>query len=174
MMRRIESGQVANFLLLRYANPWAVTDIAAIHHSLITPDVIQKRNPLAITARRSGWVGCNILLDGIPPEGRITLMKDGLYLPKSEARRKFGATQALAEQPLKTRNCSRALLNLIRTLPSNRFTLREVYRFERELAALYPRNHNLRPKIRQQLQVLRDAGLLKFEGQGTYELTFAQ
>jgi len=48
------------------------------------------------------------------------------------------------------------------------------YRFERELAALYPRNHNLRPKIRQQLQVLRDAGLLKFEGQGTYELTFAQ
>ena len=34
------------------------------------------------------------------------------------------------------------------------------------LAALYPANRNVRPKIRQQLQALRDAGLVAFEGRG--------
>ncbi len=35
------------------------------------------------------------------------------------------------------------------------------------LSALYPDNHNVRPKIRQQLQVLRDRGWLSFGGRGT-------
>ncbi len=34
----------------------------------------------------------------------------------------------------------------------------------------YPNNKNVRPKIRQQLQVLRDLGLIEFEGQGKYTL----
>ncbi|WP_425991867.1 hypothetical protein [Brevundimonas sp. TWP2-3-2] len=51
------------------------------------------------------------------------------------------------------------------------FTLAEVYGFEARLAALYPGNHNVRPKIRQQLQVLRDRGWLEFGGRGTYRRT---
>ena len=38
------------------------------------------------------------------------------------------------------------------------FTLADVYAHEAALAALYPGNNNVRPKIRQQLQVLRDRG----------------
>jgi type II restriction enzyme len=40
------------------------------------------------------------------------------------------------------------------------FTNEDIYAFERELQALHPGNQNIRPKIRQQLQVLRDLGLL--------------
>jgi type II restriction enzyme len=38
------------------------------------------------------------------------------------------------------------------------FTLEAVYAQEAALSALYPGNHNVRAKIRQQLQVLRDRG----------------
>ncbi|MDP2338357.1 MAG: hypothetical protein Q8N05_18280 [Bacteroidota bacterium] len=45
----------------------------------------------------------------------------------------------------------------------------EVYAQEARLAALYPGNNNVRPKIRQQLQVLRDRGWLAFgDRRGTY------
>lgn len=36
----------------------------------------------------------------------------------------------------------------------------ELYQFEVELAAKHPENHNVRAKIRQQVQKLRDAGEL--------------
>ncbi|NOZ69725.1 MAG: NgoFVII family restriction endonuclease [Deferribacteres bacterium] len=42
------------------------------------------------------------------------------------------------------------------------FTLDEVYRFERHLFNLHPENRNVKPKIRQQLQILRDMGLIEF------------
>ena len=50
------------------------------------------------------------------------------------------------------------------------FTLDDVYAFEGRLAAVYPANNNVRPKIRQQLQVLRDQGYLAFLGRGRYRL----
>ena len=49
-----------------------------------------------------------------------------------------------------------------------RDTLDEVYAHEAALATLYPGNNNVRPKIRQQLQVLRDRGWLAFNGRGAY------
>jgi type II restriction enzyme len=51
------------------------------------------------------------------------------------------------------------------------FTLAEVYAFEARLSAIYPANNNVRPKIRQQLQVLRDMGWLAFSGRGAYRRT---
>jgi type II restriction enzyme len=45
-----------------------------------------------------------------------------------------------------------------------------VYRFENRLAGLHPQNRNIRPKIRQQLQVLRDRGLLEFVERGVYRV----
>lgn len=46
----------------------------------------------------------------------------------------------------------------------------QVYAQEDRLAALYPGNANVRPKIRQQLQAPRDRGYLRFEGRGVYRL----
>ncbi len=48
--------------------------------------------------------------------------------------------------------------------------LDDVYAFDDHLAHLYPGNNNVRPKIRQQLQVLRDQGFLEFLGHGHYRI----
>ena len=46
----------------------------------------------------------------------------------------------------------------------------EVYAFDRRLGQLYPGNQNVRPKIRQQLQYLRDRGFIKFVSRGNYRV----
>jgi type II restriction enzyme len=51
------------------------------------------------------------------------------------------------------------------------FGLDEVYAHEAKLRARHVLNRHVRPKIRQQLQVLRDLGLLEFLGRGRYRLT---
>lgn len=51
------------------------------------------------------------------------------------------------------------------------FTLNEVHAFEARLQRRYPDNTNVRPKIRQQRQRLRDAGWLAFDGGGRYRRT---
>jgi type II restriction enzyme len=54
---------------------------------------------------------------------------------------------------------------------SNEFSLQDFYSaFEGSLAALHSENRNVRPKIRQQLQVLRDHGVLQFLTAGRYRI----
>jgi len=48
--------------------------------------------------------------------------------------------------------------------------LGDVFGFEDRLAEQYPGNDHVRAKIRQQLQVLRDEGLVEFLGGGAYRL----
>jgi type II restriction enzyme len=55
-------------------------------------------------------------------------------------------------------------------LGKTEFSLQEVYTLEENLARLHPANRNIQPKIRQQLQVLRDMGLVKFTAPGSYRL----
>jgi DGQHR domain-containing protein len=59
------------------------------------------------------------------------------------------------------------VLECIQKLKS-KFTLDDLYAFESELRMFHPRNRHIRPKIRQQLQYLRNAGLVEFVGQGNY------
>jgi len=46
----------------------------------------------------------------------------------------------------------------------------DTYAFTRELEKLHPGNDHVKEKIRQQLQVLRDAGLLLHLGRGEWRL----
>lgn len=49
------------------------------------------------------------------------------------------------------------------------FTLIQMYDFVPELQRKHPLNRHVRDKIRQQLQVLRDDGMIEFvDDQGTY------
>ena len=174
MMSRIDAGTVPTFLLLRYSEARVVTDLSAIHRVLITPELIEKRNPLSPTARRAGWIGCNLLLSGVPPEGRIPLLLAGSFADRQASRRTFRATANLAKVTVRSRSWSRVILNCLHRLPSKSFSLAHVYGFEAELAMQFPGNRHVRPKIRQQLQVLRDAGLLRFEERGRYRLTHGE
>jgi type II restriction enzyme len=58
----------------------------------------------------------------------------------------------------------------VRALGRTEFSLPEVYAHADALARLHPKNAHVRDKIRQQLQVLRDLGLLEFLGAGSYRL----
>ncbi|QLY40648.1 hypothetical protein HF295_07235 [Hujiaoplasma nucleasis] len=53
---------------------------------------------------------------------------------------------------------------------SNKFSLAEIYEFEPYFKMVYPDNYHIKDKIRQTLQKLRDHDLLKFFGQGEYQL----
>lgn len=172
MMRRITEGSVPTLLLLQYTAQYDVSHLQAVHRAFMTPEVIQERKPLSASARRAGWIGCNILITAIPPEGRISLVVHGVGVEREAARATFQATSKLSGRPLAVRGWSAALLRCLHKLTLARFSLQEVYRFEGELAAIYPHNANVRAKIRQQLQILRDAGLIAFEGRGRYRLVF--
>jgi len=62
------------------------------------------------------------------------------------------------------------ILSCVRELDKEIFTLSEIYQFEERLAKLHPRNKHIRPKIRQQLQILRDRGVIKFLDKGLYQI----
>ncbi len=60
---------------------------------------------------------------------------------------------------------------LQRATGSNEFSLQAFYStYASRLAALHPDNRNVKPKIRQQMQVLRDNGVLQFLGDGRYRV----
>lgn len=58
-------------------------------------------------------------------------------------------------------------------LDNDVFTLQEVYSFENYLSSLHPNNQNIEAKIRQQLQYLRDIGLVEFTRPGIYKKLWA-
>jgi len=55
------------------------------------------------------------------------------------------------------------------SIPNQIFTLNEINQFESHLKTIYPTNNTISHKIRQQLQYLRDLGLIEFLGNGKYK-----
>ena len=49
------------------------------------------------------------------------------------------------------------------------FSLEDVYKFEEKLKIKFPNNNFIKDKIRQQLQVLRDKGIIEFQSRGKYK-----
>ena len=60
------------------------------------------------------------------------------------------------------------VFNCLESIENRTFLLNEAYAFEDVLSQKYPDNRNIKDKIRQQLQYLRDLGLIEFKGQGVY------
>ena len=60
------------------------------------------------------------------------------------------------------------MLANVRKMGKTEFTLKDIYAYEEAMHAIYPKNSHVRPKIRQQLQVLRDLGYLEFPERGRY------
>lgn len=54
-------------------------------------------------------------------------------------------------------------------LPSGQFRTSDIYSYEEEFQEIYPENRNIHAKIRQQLQFLRDIGLIKNPGRDRWE-----
>jgi type II restriction enzyme len=197
MMNAIRHDETPNFYFMQYElATWRVKNLLLVPSFAFPPSAIIKRKPLALTARRAGWVGCNIALNRVPAEARIAVITESAVLPASEVRERFKRVKPLKDIPITQRGWTLDVLNIVRRLvesrrrgdesltptgqpeslrlltssPTNEFTTTDVYAFERELEKLHPDNRHVRDKIRQQLQVLRDLGLLIHAGRGEWRL----
>lgn len=169
MLERLAARNNPNLVLMTYdMSRLAVTNLLVVPRHFFTPALIVARPPLAPTARRAGWVGCNIRLGDVPEAGRVFVVRDGLPRPRADVLAQWRATAFLQEESLEARGWLIEVLKCVEAIGRPDFTLAEVYAQEDRLAVLYPGNNNVRPKIRQQLQVLRDKGYLKFLGRGQY------
>jgi type II restriction enzyme len=168
---RLSSATNPHLLLLNYdVAQQEVRNVCVVPKHFFVPDIIQERPPLAATARRAGWIGSNILLSKVPEAGRIFVLRNGITEPKDEVLAKWKQTLFLKREGIEARGWLIEVMKAVEMIGRPEFDLDDVYAYERRLSAIYPANNNVRPKIRQQLQVLRDNGYLEFTGRGRYRL----
>ena len=164
----IYAGIAPNWFFMEYnGNDWLVKNMILVPAHFITPELVQRRNPLKSTAERAGWVLSNILIGRLPFDARIPIILDGQEIPRADVRKSFQRFEFLKNKSLESKGWLADILACVRVLPIE-FSLSDAYAFEEKLAKLHPANRNVRPKIRQQLQILRDNGILEFIGRGRY------
>lgn len=172
MKRAILEDRTPNLYVMHYDRAaWAVQSVILVPRFAFTLSAIERRPPLAATARRAGWVGCNIVLDKIPGHARISVVEEGTEQTKEAVREAYRRLRPLERLQVERRGWTLNVLQAVQSLNKKDFSLSDVYVYEDQLGRLHPRNAHIRPKIRQQLQVLRDMGLVQFLGGGEYSLT---
>jgi type II restriction enzyme len=171
MRRAIVTNRTPNLFVLHYdREQWHVENLVLIPRFAFSLSALECRKPLGPHARRAGWVGCNILMDRIPPDAKIPIVTNGQATNQSAVRQQYGRLRPLGDLAMEKRGWTLDVLRVVRAIGKKEFSLLEVYASEDSLGQLHPRNRHLRDKIRQQLQVLRDIGLLEFLGQGNYRM----
>lgn len=168
-LERLESDSSPNLLLLQY-DPLLrlVVNLTAVPKRFFTHSIIEKRRPLSAHARRAGWVGSNIHLHLVPSIGRIQVIANGVVVNRDEILDRWSRTAFIEDAAPSARGWVVDVLACVEKIDTEVFGLGDLYSFEDHLQSLYPSNRNVRPKIRQQLQVLRENGLLEFLGRGRY------
>lgn len=168
---RLAASNNPNLFLLNYdLKQLSVTNLLVVPKHFFVKEIIQERKPLASTARRAGWIGSNILLNEVPESGKIFIVRSGQLEPKDSVLAKWKRTLFLRDQDQEARGWLIEVMKCVESIGRQEFTLDDVYAFEVKLGRLYPGNRNVRPKIRQQLQFLRDRGFLDFVSRGYYRL----
>jgi len=170
MLARINSEDNPSFFFLTYSKSqeFTVNNFLIIPKQFFKPNIIIERKPLAATAKRAGWVGCNIDLSQVPESGKVFLVKDKTVIARDTVTQQFQKTLFLRQQSLDSRGWTLDVWQCIDRL-DDKFNLKQVYAFANELQGKHPDNNHVKDKIRQQLQVLRDKGIIEFLGRGYYQ-----
>jgi len=157
MMNAIRHDETPNFYFMQYElSTWRVKNLLLVPSFAFPPSAIIKRKPLSSTARRAGWVGCNIALNRVPAEARIDLVRtiasqgrtcspseprrdrdiapyqQTIIVPPSEVREKFKRVKPLKDISVTQRGWSLDVLNAIRRLGKSEFTTADAYAFTRD------------------------------------------
>jgi len=172
MDKKVSAGTNPNFFLLNYTlQERSVHNFYVVPKHFLVPNLIEKRKPLMPAARRAGWVGCNILLTGIPQAGRIYYIKNGQAEKQSEVLKNWKRTLFLRDQKApEQKGWTLSVMSCVDKLGKKDFTLDEVYAHKSVFVQQFPNNRHVKDKIRQQLQILRDKGYLEFKGKGRYKI----
>lgn len=172
MIERLKSDNNPNFFFLTYdKSTFEIRNFLTIPKYFFVPSIIEKRKALSPTARRAGWVGCNIDVSNIPELGKIFFVQNGVVKSKDEVLEKWSKTDFVkATQNVESKGWLLDVLMCVEKIKHDAFSLEDVYAFEGVLKAKHPSNNNVKAKVRQQLQFLRDKGVLDFVGRGQYRM----
>ena len=172
IIERLSSPEKPHFFFLHYlVSNYSVNNFFVVPKHFFVPEIIEKRKALSEKAKRAGWVGSNILFNEIPESGKIFYIENGLQKPKDEILDKWQKTAFLKKiKKDEKKGWILDIMNCVKSLEKEVFTLSDVYKFEEDLKILYPENKHIKDKIRQQLQFLRNKGYLEFVGKGVYKL----
>jgi type II restriction enzyme len=172
MIERLESNNNPNFFFLTYdKTTFEIRNFLTIPKYFFIPDIIEKRKPLNIAARRAGWVGCNIVMNNIPEFGKIFYIQSGVVKSKNDVLDKWSRTEFVkSTHNIEAKGWMLDVLLCVERIKQKEFSLEEVYKFESHLKDKHPLNNNIKAKIRQQLQFLRDRKVIDFVGRGKYIL----
>jgi type II restriction enzyme len=172
MIARLVSDNNPNFFFLNYErSTLEIRNFLTIPKYFFVPDMIEKRKALNPSARRAGWIGCNILMSSIPELGKIFYVQNGIAKSKNEVLDKWNKTEFVkTTRNIEAKGWLLDVLLCVERLKKREFTLGEVYDFEGYLQAKHPLNNNVKAKIRQQLQFLRDKSIIEFIGHGCYRM----
>ena len=171
MIERIKSENNPNFFFLTYTKQWTVNNFLIIPKQFFTPDIIIKRPALAHTAKRAGWVGCNIDLLKVADSGKVFIVKNAQTIDTEAVKESFKKTLFIRDKSKEAKGWILEIMSCIDSIKNDSFSLDDIYKFETKLKLKYPNNNFIKDKIRQQLQILRDKGIIEFAGRGNYKKT---
>lgn len=169
MINSVQHKTNPNFSFMHYSfENWKIQNLFMIPKFFFSPSIIEKRKPLSPTARRAGWIGCNILLSRLPELGKIKIIENEIIAPKKDVQKTWKKLSFMDKEHSGRRAWLSDILYCIQKLNKKEFSLTEMYDFEGYLSELHPNNLHIKPKIRQQLQILRDEGIVEFKSRGEY------
>jgi type-2 restriction enzyme dpnI len=168
MLERINSSSNPDLFIMSYSADYQVTDLILIPKFFFVESIIEKRKPLAPTARRAGWVGCNIIFGNVPTQGRIKIIENQKIYGTKEIVESYAQIKKLQTNNLESRGWLIDVLNCINEINAVDFSLGDIYSFVERLQEKHINNRNIEAKIRQQLQILRDKGFIEFTTRGYY------
>jgi len=171
MMKAIREDRTPNLLVLEYDRcTWRVRNLLLVPQFAFTPSAIFRRKPLSESARRAGWIGCNIILKNIPEKARIPIVLNAVPLPKNDVRARYREILPLKGLGARERGWTLDVLRFVQSLGTLAFSTSDVYRFEAELKRFYPGNRHIRARFGSSCKFLRDEGLLKQIERGMWQL----
>src|SRR5882672_593338 len=76
---RLAADNNPSLFLLNYdLKKLHVVNLFVVPKHFFVREIIEKRKPLAVTARRAGWIGSHIRLDRVPMSGNIFIVQNGM------------------------------------------------------------------------------------------------
>ena len=118
--------------------------------------------------------GCNIDVSNVPDLGKIFFVQNGIVKSKDEVLERWSKTEFVRSTGnVDAKGWLLDVLVCVERIKQQEFSLEDVYEFEGYLKGKHPANNNVRAKVRQQLQFLRDKGVIEFLGRGRYRMKYA-
>lgn len=167
MLERITSNTNPNFFFLSYdKKDWRVNELIIVPKHFFTTDIIisrQKGIP-----NRPNYIMCSINTSALPSSGKISIIEQGKVINQDKVMEQWERNFYLRDMKMSSKGWLLTIMSYLDRIPDSEFCLEQMYAFEFELALKYPHNAHIKDKIRQQLQFLRDKGVIEFLGRGRY------